>query len=373
MSDETATTARIARLRVRAQALHGRAFDSAIAVAGHLCGIQAQEMPAAALAIRARAAGVTSAEIERNIRAGVIVRTWCMRGTLHLLAAEDLGWLLDLLGPVAIARSRRRREQLSLDADFLERGRRQLRSLLERAGAMTRAEVGERLARAGLRLEGQALYHFLRHMALEGLIHAGPDRRGTETFVLAKGRAGHPVYPSRDAASTELARRYLTAYAPAGLDDFAAWSGLGMRDARRGWRGLAEETVDVPLGDETARVPNALADSLREDEDGRDGVVRLLPAYDPYLLGYRSRDFAVAPRYARRIHPGGGFLRPAVLVDGRIRGTWKYGHGPEGLELEIHPFDRLTRGVRSALEAEAEDLARFLDTAVAVLRVESAS
>ena len=97
------------------------------------------------------------------------------------------------------------------------------------------------------------------------------------------------------------------------------------------------------------------------DEPPADGpLVRLLPSFDPYLLGYRGRDLAVAPEHARRVHPGGGLLRPTLLVDGRVLGTWRSSRRRDRLELVVEPFDELAPEVRAGLEAEAADVGRFL-------------
>jgi hypothetical protein len=81
-------------------------------------------------------------------------------------------------------------------------------------------------------------------------------------------------------------------------------------------------------------------------------VVRLLPAFDTYLLGYRSREHAVAAEHASRVWPGGGWIHPVVLVDGRAAGTWRV----RGGRVAVEPFGPLPDGAR----AEAADVERFL-------------
>jgi hypothetical protein len=90
--------------------------------------------------------------------------------------------------------------------------------------------------------------------------------------------------------------------------------------------------------------------------------VRLLGHFDPYLLGYRSRDLVLERRFARRIQAGGGFIQPAVLVDGRVAGTWRQQRGRGRLTVAVAPFEPLSEAVVPGLEAEAADLGRFLDT-----------
>jgi hypothetical protein len=90
-------------------------------------------------------------------------------------------------------------------------------------------------------------------------------------------------------------------------------------------------------------------------------VVRLLGRFDDYLLGWRDRDLVLDARFARRIQAGGGWIHPAMVVDGRVAGTWRARRAGGRLDITVAPFSgRLPRGTRPALEAEAADLGRFL-------------
>src|SRR5438128_1288634 len=161
-------------LRQCAQRLTPQPAEAAAGVAHvvkELCGIQAQDSRAAGLAVRVRSAGLVATDVEHTrVQQRSVVRTWGPRGTLHLLATEDLGWLLPLLGPVFIAGDRRRRAELGLDEDTCERGIRIIRDVLANQGPLTRDELIEQLAIHGIRLEGQARPHLLFRAALEGII-----------------------------------------------------------------------------------------------------------------------------------------------------------------------------------------------------------
>jgi hypothetical protein len=212
-------------LRLRAQWLTPRPGDTVPGVAHlvkELCGIQAQDAQAAQLALRVRSAGLVAADVERTrVQERTIIRTWGQRGTLHLLATEDLGWLLPLFGPVFIAASQRRRAELGLDEDTCARGIRVIRDVLANQGPLTRAELVEQLALRGISLEGQARPHLLYRAALEGVICLGPDRGREPTYVLISDWVdlGHAL--SEETAYAELARRYLNAYGPAIPEDMA--------------------------------------------------------------------------------------------------------------------------------------------------------
>src|SRR5258707_62828 len=124
----------------------------------------------------------------------------------------------------------------------------------------------------------------------------------------------------RGGAFGGAARRYLRAYAPVGVRDFAGWAGIALGQARRGFQRLGGEIEAVEIGGEEAWVTGG---TEPEPPDAAQPCVRLLPLFDAYLLGYRSRDLALAPQFVRQIQAGGGWIHPTVAVDGRIVGTWR--------------------------------------------------
>ena len=364
----------VRRARMRAQRLSGRRPRSVAEVVRALGGLQAQDTPASRLAVRPRSAGLDAEAVRRACnRDRSVVRTWAMRGTLHMVAAEDAGWLVGLLGPAFAAAGRRRRLQLGLDDRLLGRAMEALPAVLA-GGPLPRAELVRALAAKGVEVdpEGQAPAHLVGYAALTGLVCRGPDLDGDEaSYVLLEEWVG-PVKQTRtlggDDALAELARRYLGGHGPADPEDLAAWSGLAVGRARHAFDLVAGELAEVELdgrrlwAPKAARVPRAPARS-----DGP--VVRLLGRFDDYLLGWRGRDLILDPRFARRIQAGGGWIHPAVVVDGRVAGTWRSRRAGGRLEVAVEPFGRLPAGARPGLEAEAADLGRFLG-AEAVLRLD---
>jgi hypothetical protein len=345
---------RVRALRLRAQLLTGRRPGTVGAAVSAVLALQAQATPAARLAVRVRTSTVDAAAVDRACAAGEVVRTWAMRGTLHMLAANDVRWVVALLGPVFAAAARRRRLQLGLDDATCERGLAALAEVLAGAAPLTRADLVVRLADAGVRLEprSQAVPHLLGYAALHGLICRGPERGAEPTYVLLDSWV--PATPARSAedALAELARRYLAGHGPAGAEDFAAWSGLPVTRARAGFAAIAGEVT--PVG------PAAVLSCVDLDAPPPPRVVRLLGQFDAYLLGWRGRDLILDPAYAKRIQAGGGMIQPALVVDGRVAGTWRL----DRRRVVVEEFEPLSRRARDGLEAEVADLGRFLGVTV---------
>jgi hypothetical protein len=348
-------------LRLRSQRLHpeaARSISSAAQPVKALCGLQAQELPSATLAVRPRSHNLTASDV-RQAREDdrAIVLTWCMRGTLHLVAAEDLSWLLPFLGPIFIHKSQRRYTQLGLDHETRIQAAQEMQDVLGERGPLTRPELAEALEARGIPVAGQAIAHLVRYAALEGIICYGPERDGQLTFVLLEDwiRLEEPL--DTHLFQAELAQRYLQAYGPATAEDLASWSGISMRRARAGFEAIKKELEKVEIADSPAWMLKGASAWL--DEPPGEPIVRLLPRYDEYLLGYQSRAFMVSEAYARRIHPGGGIIKATVIVDGRALGLWWSERKKHSTTIAIEPFESLSADIMHALETEVEDLGRF--------------
>jgi Winged helix DNA-binding domain len=294
--------------------------------------------------VRARSRGLVAGDVDRALDDGTLMVAWLARGTLHLVRAEDHGWLLGLTGPPALAASRRRLRELGVTERTTERGVAIVAGALGEEGPLDRKALARRLAAGGVRTEGQATVHVLRVAALRGRIALGCPRAGRPAFV---GIDPPPPLQgdARDRALAELARRYLAGHGPASAADLARWAGLPLRDARAGLSAIAGQLADAgaELVDLAGRAPTP-----------RTIAPRLLGPYDPYLLGWADRGFAVPDALTKRVHPGGGIVRAVATVDGRVVGTWS-GRRPE-LDLGEAPSPR----ARAALAADAADVERFL-------------
>ena len=357
------STEQVRRVRARCQCLRPASrLNSPAAVVGKLFAMQAQEWASAQLAIAARSTGVTQADVilAREVKRSFVL-TWALRGTLHLVPAEDVHWLKALCGPGAIRGTRRRYQQLGLSEDIREEALGEIQDILQSEGALTRPELARSLAGRGIPVEGQAIHHLVRFAALRGMICLGAEVNGNLTYALldewlpAAKTAPHPDAPLR-----EFARRYLAAYAPATQADFKRWSGLSAAQVKAAWAAVTAESVLVALPDGNALMLKEQLDLL--DAPPSKPIVHLLPRYDNYLLGYESRAFMVADAYAKRVHPGGGMIRSCVLIDGEARANWKLEKRRAGIRVLVEPFEALEHSILPRLEAEVQSLGRFLNT-----------
>ena len=314
---------RLARLCVSAPE------GSPLEVLDRLLAVQAQDHASALWAVGLRCTATQQA-VARALAQGAMVRTWPMRGTLHLLRARDARWMVDLLGPRSLAAQAGRRRQLELDDALLSRCRDRIERALQDGPASREALMAE-LRSIGVSTDGQRGYHVLVHLAQQGRIcQAGPDRN---TFALLESFAPVRSPLPRDQALAELARRYFSGHGPATEADLAWWAGLPLGDVRAAIAGAREHLV-------REEHDGAICWSAAGEEPPPPPGAHLLPAFDELLLGYRDRSAVLDPAHASRVCPGGnGVFRPMVVVGGRVVATWRAKSTRGGVRFAWEPFE----------------------------------
>jgi winged helix DNA-binding protein len=336
------------RQRATAQLLGPGAAGSPAAVVERVIGVQAQDVRAARLAVRARSDGLTAADVDRACDRGELVRTWLMRSTLHMARAGDIRWLLRIFGERNARAGRGRRQRLGVDEQICDRALAALPQILGGGPALRRDDLVEALRGHGVDLDprSQAPAHLLLYAASHGIVCRGPETETDEpTYALlddvlaGSGDPDDGTGASPDDDLARLAARYVAGYGPVAPEDLAAWSGLPVTVARSA---LATVADDAPPAAERGRT-------------------RLLGHFDTYLLGYAGRAAAVPPEYDSRLQSGGGFVMPAVSVGGRVVGTWTSRRRGGRITVEATPFEGdFPAPVRRALPGEVADVGRFL-------------
>jgi hypothetical protein len=311
-----------------------------------LLAVQAQDPRGARLAIRARTAGLSSADVDRALtEERSLLVTWLNRGTLHLVRSEDYPWLHAVTTPQLLTGNARRLAQEGVSPAAAERGVAIVQRALAAEGPLARTDLRERLAAKKVPTAGQALVHILLLASIRGVTVRGPMIGREQAYVLVRDWLGKPARVDRDGALAELARRYLRGHGPAGDRDLAKWAGLPLRDARAGLTAIASELHERDDG---------LVDLNRRPAAAKLPPPRLLGSFEPLLLGWTSRRPLLDAH--EQLITVNGLFRPFALVGGRAVATWSIRAG----ELDLTPFDRLSAADAALLEADAADVVRFL-------------
>lgn len=348
----------LALLRLVAQRLAGPRLSDAFEVVRHLGAVQAQDLPGALSSVALRFTGGSRAGVEAALASGQVVRSWPMRGTLHLVPAKDLGWILSLTANRMLSAAGKRRADLGITEATIERAADLALAALADGGQLTRKELFAHWAAEGLLLQPQTGIHLLGRLCQEATLALGPLQGNEQLVVGYADWVPSPRVLARDEALAELARRFLLSHGPATVADLARWASLTLTESRAGIASIRGELASVQLDGTEYLMDPALPDLLAQHR--RDALrLRLLPGFDEYLLGYADRSFAVPPQFADQIVPGNnGMFRPTIVKAGRVVGTWKRGGTKATPRVETQPFVELSRADQAGIERAFTELAR---------------
>lgn len=331
-----------------------------------LGAVQAQDYAHARCAVASRfahAAAITDAAVEQALAKRKVVRSWVLRGTLHLVAAGDLRWMLALAAPALLTRTAAAYREAGLDEAAFRKILPAIRQSLEGGGQLTRVELFAALARRRISTEGERGGRILYRAAQAGLICLGdPLGKQARYTLLEEWLPPQPVLP-REEALQKLAQRYFASHGPATLADFSWWSGLAAGEARAALEmaapGLAHalfEGSEVWWSQRTPTPTLALP------------ALQLLAGFDEYVLGYTDRQAVIDSSHAGKLMTPNGLFRPALLIGGRVAGTWQAELKKGALTISTAPFAPLPRGSAAALRLAAERYAAFMGLPLAEVR-----
>ncbi len=358
------TSAGMLAWRMRRQFLDRPEGTSATLIVGRLCGIQAQVASCAEQAVAARQPRPERGAVDEAVSKRQIVKTWAMRGTLHLLDANDAADYLSLL---AAARTW---EKPSWQRTFATATQVSAIAAAAQEALAGRVLTRERLTAEVVRHTGDASIvgelgsgwgAVLKPLAWQGYLINGPSEGGRVTFTSpATWLDGWKGLPEPDEAATRVIPAYLAAFGPASMDAFDQWliRGLSKRASLRRWFTTlvdAGELADVEVDGEPAYARAADVDDMAASKPNAE--VRLLPGFDQYVLGPGTRAAQIVDASRRsRISKSAGWISPVVLVGGRVGGTWQ----ATATSLDVVLFHEAGRVPRPAIDAEAERIGSFL-------------
>ena len=330
--------------------------------------LQAQAYGQGVWAIGQRTHAATLAQVEQAIAERRILLTWPLRGTLHVVPAEDARWMLRISEPRTRSSAARRLAQLGLDETILERCMTLFYDALHGGTWLTRVGMMTILEEAGIPTTGQRGYHILWQAAQRGLICLGPMEGTQQTVVLLDAWVPASRDLSREEAVAELARRYFSSHGPASVRDFAGWAGLTLTEARSGLDAVRSDLVSRTIDTTDYWMSTAVADSPVTDAPS----VVLLPGFDEYVLGYKDRSAVLAPEHASKIVPGNnGIFLPALVAGGHIVGTWTRRRTTTALGLTLRPFAPLA-APQESITAAAHRYSAFVGLPVTSIDVADA-
>ena len=317
-------------LRLLSQQLICPQFDKPEEVVNYMGAMQAQEYRMMRWAVAMRTKKPSAKAFKEAFDSGQIIRLHLMRGTWQLVAAEDYWRWLNLCAPKALAVTKgwMTSNKLCISDEEVADIREILAQTAADKGSATKEDFVQALAENGIHLDEHRLSFHIRMAELSGTLCSGDLLPMKATYALAADKVGNAskrckTSPTdRDEALARFARKYFQSHQPATLEDFVWWSGLNIGDCRRG--------IEL-LGDYLHVETRNFASLQRREfyftadcrtRGFRKGNSLLIPPYDEYLIGYKSRDIVLSPDFSHKAHNNRGIFQPVIAHDGMICGNW---------------------------------------------------
>ena len=308
----------IPNIRLLNQQLVAPEFTDVHDLVAYMGMLQAQEYRMMRWAVGIRMKRPSMAAFRSAYNSGRIVRTHLFRCTWQLVAAEDLRWMLKLCADrnKAAINGYTAYQGRAIDECEYDRANSLIRQALAGCRSTTKTKLVERLAELGLSDTAHAMSIFLRRAELDGIICSGELDGKESTYALIDGRIPPAEEPSREEAVAMLARKYFRSHSPATLEDFTWWTNLNVGECRAAIDALHNELTEEKYNGTTYYI----------HQDCRTRGCRrqtlLLPSYDEYLLGYKSRHHVLDDEFRPRAYSNNGLFYPIIVSGGRVVGNW---------------------------------------------------
>lgn len=348
---------KISNIRLLNQHLLNPLFSSPKELVSWMGAMQAQNYPMVKWAVGMRLKSAKNQTVEEALRKGEILRTHVMRPTWHLVAAEDIRWMLKLSAQRIIAAndSYAKGYDLEISEELYTKSYHLLEKILCGQKSLTRQEIADHFNRSGIQVDTHRMTRFMSRAEQVGIVCSGEDKGGKCTYALLEERVAPVPEITKDEALARLARSYFRSHAPAVLQDFIWWSGLPITEARQ-----AIYLIESEL---TAEQWNGQTWYVHKDCRMRGkvtGCLHLLPSYDEYLLGYKDRTDVLPKEHYPKAFTNNGLFYPVLLHEGQVIGNWNKSARKGGKLIEHSCFRLHDCLNEEMLNREKERYIRFL-------------
>lgn len=306
-------------IRLLNQQLAAPQFSDPAEVISHMGAMQAQEYRMMRWGVAMRTRKPSHSAFKAAFDSGRIIRVHLMRGTWQLVSAEDYWPFLSLCATKAIAVTRGWMHSNRIDISDEEQMT--IRDIFAQTaadkGSVTKEDIVQALAERDIRMDDHRLSYHIRMAEITGTLCSGDLLPMKATYALAADKVKPSGKIDHEEALMLFARKYFQSHQPATLEDFVWWSGLNVSDCRKGIAMLGNEIHVVKWkGREFYLMDDCRTRGFRK------GMYLLIPPYDEYLIGYKSRDIVLSPEHRHRAHNNSGIFQPVVAHDGIICGNW---------------------------------------------------
>lgn len=344
--------------RLLSQQLQNPRFNDPQKLVSWMGAVQAQDYRMVKWALGVRLKSATVQKIDEAYRRGEVLRTHVMRPTWHLVASEDIRWMLKLSSKriITACDSFARGNGMGFLEKLYPRANDLFEKILEGNKYLTKLELGEEMVKAGILPDPSSVHYLLTRAEQEGVICSGPDKAGKATYALLEERVAPVKELHKEEALAKLALRYFKSHSPASLNDFVWWSGLPVTEARQ-----AIGLIDSELVVDQSSAGQYFVHQSWKQKKVVDDVLHFLPPFDEYLISYKDRTAVLDPEHHKKAFNTFGTFYPVILHNGKIVGNWKKSVKKKETIIETSFFDSTYSVDKELLEMAGKRYREFLE------------
>lgn len=309
---------KIAHARLISQQITASRFTTPKDIVAWMGAMQAQDYAMSKYAVALRLPGSTDETIQAAIDKGDIIRTHLLRPTWHLISADDIYWMTDLAAPQIKTKLNSRAKELELTPALIRKTNRMLEKALTGGKHLSREDLVALFEKANIVNNDNRVAHILLHAEMEGIICSGPLKNKKLTYALLEERVPKRTKLQKEEAVAKLAYKYFSGHGPATWQDFLWWSGLSVKDAKRGVELIKSDFISETIDGETY----IFHQSLNVPKSSKTSLY-LLPAYDEFIIGYKNRTASLSSEDHKKVVSNNGIFWPVILVNGIVAGSWR--------------------------------------------------
>lgn len=344
-------------LRTHTHQLAEQAFSDARELVSYMGAVQGQDLEMCKWAVGMRLKQPSLALVREAMDSGKIIRTHILRPTWHLVAPEDIRWMLSLCGArLRAAYMNSWGKHYGVDEKTYSQFRDSAAKVLTGGDGLTMQELTAELNNLGYGWNVDQVKTMLCLGEVDGLVCNGREKGRKHTYTLLDERVPATAGIPKDEALSLLAHRYFRSHSPASKDDFIWWSGLTGTEAKAAIGSIEADLIaDRYEGQKLYVHRSCVGNGLPDDE------VHLLPPYDEYLISYKNRAHVLDPKHSAKAHNNYGIFHPVISYKGKIVGNWKKITKKGGVEISTTFFNKTGLPGKRKLQAAIDRYVGFLD------------
>ncbi|MEL1255605.1 winged helix DNA-binding domain-containing protein [Flavobacterium sp. DGU38] len=352
----------ISNHRLISQKLDKTSHNSPEEIVRHLGAMQAQDYAMAKWAIGSRC-DATEKEIEEAINSGKIIRTHILRPTWHLVAAEDIYWMLDVSGPQVKRIILAETKKYGCDEKEFDKINSAIEKLLAGNNHLTREEIIQQLNvkkfSGDYKLSPVLI---MMYAELDGVVCNGKMKGKKTTYALLEERVLKPkIKLTKEEALAKLAQRYFESRGPATVADFSHWSGFSITICKSVVNAIKLQLNYVTIDNQEYWFGKDCANL-----DNFCESVHFLAAFDEYLISYKNRESSILLEHQPKAFTKNGIFKPTILENGKVIGTWKRTIKKDHVKIETDFFNQTEMNKKQILFEGIKSFESYLDTKVII-------